>query len=96
MTGSPERFGVCTPSTSRHSSTFAVLCQRSVRIVSPRASFTSKPAITVASDATGDGPEYRYGEAAVFKSRFSSVGQAMNAASDEYDFENPETSTTLS
>ena len=63
---------------------------------SPRFSFTSKPDSTVASDATGDGPEYRYGEAAVLSSRFSSFGQAMKAASDEYDFEKPETSTTWS
>ena len=41
------------------------------------------PTSVVASDATGDGPEYRYGGAAVFSNRFSSGGQARNAASDE-------------
>ncbi len=39
--------------------------------------------MVVASDATGEGPEYRYGGAAVFSRCFSYVGQAMNAASDE-------------
>jgi hypothetical protein len=34
--------------------------------------------------------------AAVFSIRFSSVGQAMNAANDEYDFEKPATRMTWS
>ena len=54
-----------------------------VRSASPRRSLTSKPASTVASDATGDGPEYRYGGAATLSSCLTSVGQAMNASSDE-------------
>ena len=44
----------------------------------------------------GDGPEYRYGGAAVFSRRLRWVGQATNAARDEYDFEKPETRTTFS
>src|SRR5256885_17261197 len=59
--GKPERFGVCTPSESRQSRTSDVLRQRSARIASPRRSFTSSPTSAVASDATGDGPEYKYG-----------------------------------
>ena len=39
--------------------------------------------MTVASDATGDGPEYRYGGAAVFRTCLSAVGHAMNASGDE-------------
>ena len=50
----------------------------------------------MASDATGDGPEYRYGGAAILRAVFSSVGHAMNASRDEYAFENPPTSTTFS
>ena len=41
-------------------------------------SLTSKPASTVASDATGDGPEYRYGGAAVF-----SISLSRRRAGDE-------------
>src|SRR4029077_13465206 len=107
--GKPDRFGVCAPSRSRHSRTRSVLRQRSARIESPRSSLTARPESVVASDATGEGPEYRYGGAAVFSNRFSSGGQARNAASDEEDcggprnrakhqedFESPATSTTWS
>ena len=83
MIGKPERFGVWMPSASRHVRTWSVFRQRSARSSSPRASLTSKPARTVASEAVGDGPEYRYGGAAVFSRFFSSVGHATNAASDE-------------
>ena len=69
---------------------------RSPRSASPRRSLTSRPASTVASDATGDGPEYRYGGAATFSRCLTSVGQAMNASSDEYAFENPPTNTSPS
>jgi hypothetical protein len=37
----------------------------------------------LASDATGDGPEYRYGRAAILSSRLTGVGQAMKASSEE-------------
>jgi hypothetical protein len=57
ITGKPEWFGVCAPSRFRQSSTRAVLWLMEARSRSPRASFTSKPDSTVASDATGDGPE---------------------------------------
>ena len=66
------------PSSSRAVSA----CSRA-RSASPRCSLTSKPASTVASDATGDGPEYRYGDAATLSICLTSVGQAMNASSDE-------------
>ena len=83
MMGNPDRFGVCAPSRSRQSSTAAVFRQRSARIASPRVSFTSSPASVVASEATGEGPEYRYEGAAVLSNRFSSGGQARNAAREE-------------
>src|SRR5690348_8195045 len=85
-------FGVYRPSARTWSRTFIVLRYRSARIASPRLSFTSRPASTVASDAVGDGPEYRYGGAATLRWFFSHVGSARNASSDEYDFENPPTS----
>ena len=50
----------------------------------------------VASEATGDGPEYRYGGASTFRTSFSLVGRARKASSDEYAFEKPPTNTTLS
>ena len=50
----------------------------------------------MASEATGDGPEYRYGGAATLSICLTSVGQAMNASSDEYAFEKPPTRTRLS
>ena len=96
MIGSPDRFGVSIPSLRMALRTRSV-CRHSVaRRASPRASFTSKPASTVASDATGEGPEYRYGGAATLSRSFTSVGHAMNASSDEYAFEKPPTSTTFS
>ncbi len=61
---------------------FVIRC-RSARSASPRLSLTSKPARTVASEATGDGPEYRYGGAATLSRSLTSVGQAMKASSDE-------------
>src|SRR5207244_13496943 len=92
----PVRFCLVTSSRSRQSRTAYVLRQISARMASPRLSFTSSPVMTVASDAIGDGPEYRYGGAAVFRSRFSSGGQVRNAASDEYALESPATSMTWS
>ena len=83
MIGKPERFGVATPRPSRRvedARRHAVQVRRSA---SPRRSLTSKPASTVASDATGDGPEYRYGGAATLSRSLTSVGQAMKASSDE-------------
>ena len=38
----------------------------------------------VASEATGEGPEYRYGGAATFRTFFRCVGRARNASSEEY------------
>src|SRR6187200_2740271 len=95
MMGKPDRLGVWTPSRSSSLSTAAVLRQRSARMASPRFSFTSRPTRTVARDAIGDGPEYRYGGAAVFSRRLRSGEQVRKAASDEYAFDRPETSTTL-
>jgi hypothetical protein len=57
---------------------------------------TSRPVSVVASEATGDGPEYRYGGARTFRTSFSLVGRARNANSDEYALEKPPTKTTLS
>jgi hypothetical protein len=57
MIGKPERFGVWTPARSRALRTLSVSRHSSARIASPRCSLTSSPASTVASDATGDGPE---------------------------------------
>ena len=68
--GCPERFGVWIPSSSRHSRTVAVFCHRSARSTSPRFLFRSNPASVVAREAIGDGPEYRYGGAAVLSERF--------------------------
>src|ERR1041384_1255551 len=96
MIGKPERFGVCTPSRSRCSRTVVVLRQSEARTASPLRSLTSRPASTVASEAVGDGPEYRYGGAAVFNRRFSSGGQVRKAASDEYALDNPATRMTWS
>ena len=56
MIGKPERFGVWTPSPSRHLSNSSVLRQRSARIASPRASLTSKPARTVAKRRSATAP----------------------------------------
>ena len=39
--------------------------------------------------------EYRYGGAATLSSCLTSLGQAMNAASEEQDFEKPPTSTSV-
>src|SRR5919202_1597162 len=89
-------FGVYRPSARTWSSTFIVLRYRSARMASPRMSLTSRPASTVASDAVGDGPEYRYGGAATLRWFFIQVGSARNAISDEYDLEKPPTRTTLS
>ena len=84
MIGKPERFGVSTPRRSRQSSTRAVCRAQHARAARRRGvSLTSKPASTVASEATGDGPEYRYGGAATLSRSLTSVGQAMKASSDE-------------
>ena len=53
-------------------------------------------ASVVASEATGEGPEYRYGGAATFRTSFSRVGSARNASSEEYAFEKPATRMTFS
>ena len=58
---------------------------------SPRARRAS-----VASDATGDGPEYRYGGAATFRTSFRRVGSARNESSELYDLLNPATKIMLS
>src|SRR5205814_10474979 len=63
---------------------------------SPRSSFSRRPSSTVASAAIGDWPDERYGCAAVFSTCLSAVGQAMYASVDEYAFEKPPTTTTLS
>src|SRR6188508_1130225 len=73
-----------------------LLRYRSARIASPRLALTSMPDRTVASDAVGAGPEYRYGGAATLRWFLSQVGRARKASSDEYDLEKPPTSTTLS
>ena len=96
MIGSSEWFGVATPSSRRRRTTRALCFQMTARSASPRCSLTSNPLRTVASDATGEGPEYRYGGAATLSSSLTSVGQAMNASSDEYAFENPLTRIRLS
>ena len=93
MIGRPERFGVSMSSrVERGEHARGERVKRRAQ-ASPRRSLTSKPASTVASDATGEGPEYRYGGAATFSSCLTSVGQAMNASSDEYALEKPPTST---
>src|SRR3954453_5283484 len=94
--GVSPTFGVYTPSARTWSSTFMLLRYRSARIASPRLALTLIPASTVASDAVGDGPEYRYGAAETLRWLFSQVGRARNAISDEYDLEKPPTSTMLS
>ena len=96
MIGSPERLGVETPASRSQSSTRAVRSNNRLRSSSPRRSLTSSPASTVASDATGEGPEYRYGGAATLSICLTSVGHAMNASSEEYALEKPPTSTRLS
>src|SRR3982750_3418658 len=68
----------------------------SARIASPHLAFPLSPARTLASDAVGAGPEYRYGGADTLRWFLSQVGSARNANSDEYDLEKPPTSTTLS
>jgi hypothetical protein len=60
-----------------------VLAQSTARSSSPLASLTWSPTSTPASDATGDGPEYRYGGAVILSRRLSSGGQAMKASRDE-------------
>ena len=57
MIGSPERFGVCDAERREGVQRAAVIRVGRPRSSSPRRSFTSMPASTVASDATGDGPE---------------------------------------
>src|SRR3954454_18329226 len=96
ITGVVPTFGVKTPSPRTWSRTFLVLRCRSARIASPRFSLTDRPASTVASDAVGAGPEYRYGGAETLRWFFSQVGRARKASSEEYDLEKPPTSTTLS
>lgn len=53
------------------------------RSSSPRVALTSKPASTVAREAIGDGPEYRYGGAPTFSMALTSGGQATKASSEE-------------
>ena len=65
-------------------------------MASPRSALTSSPASTVARDAVGAGPEYRYGGAATLRWFFNHVGSARKASKEEYAFEKPPTSTTLS
>src|SRR2546429_495570 len=96
MTGVPYVLAVHIPRASTWDSTRMDSRDSRARSTSPRLAFTSNPASTVASDATGDGPEYRYGGAATFMRSFTAVGSATNASSDEYALENPPTSTTLS
>ena len=50
----------------------------------------------VASDATGEGPEYRYGGAATFRTSFSREGNARNDSSELYALLNPATRMMLS
>ena len=58
MIGKPDRFGrVHAESVELRRARLAVFRQRSARMASPRFSFTSRPTITVASEAIGDGPE---------------------------------------
>ena len=96
ISGNPDRFGVWTSSASRWSSTRRLSRYRCVRSASPRAALTSRPASTVASEAVGTGPEYRYGGAAIFRCSFTGVGHATKASRDEYALEKPPTSTMLS
>src|SRR4051794_39650729 len=80
MIGKPERFGVWTPMRSSACRTRSVSRQSSARIASPRVSLTSRPARTVASDATGDGPEYRYGGGGPLTSCLASDGEGGEAS----------------
>src|SRR3954449_690258 len=96
ITGVLPVFGVKTPRPRTWSRTFIVLRYRSARMSSPRFSFTDRPARTVASEAVGAGPEYRYGGAETLRWFLSQVGRARKARSDEYDLEKPPTSTMLS
>ena len=66
------------------------------RSSSPRLALTCSPSSVLASEAIGDGPEYRYGGAVILSSRLTGDGQAMKASSDEYALEKPAVSTTLS
>ena len=83
MIGKPDSLGVRTPISRSAPSTRAVLPWMSARSASPRLRLTSSPASTVAIDATGDGPEYRYGGASSLIAFFSLVGSAMKASRDE-------------
>src|SRR3954469_22025734 len=73
-----------------------LLRYRSPRIASPRLALTSMPDRTVASEAVGAGPEYRYGGAETLRWFFSQVGRARKASSDEYDLGKPPTRPMLS
>src|SRR5918994_6272164 len=78
--GNPERLRVNAPSFSRWSRIRRVLDQSTARRSSPLASLTWSPTSTLASEATGDGPEYRYGGAVTLSRRLSSDGQATKAS----------------
>src|SRR5437899_4000443 len=82
--GVPYALAVHTRSESTWDSTRADSRYSRARNASPRLAFTSNPASTLASEATGDGPEYRYGGAATFMRSFNAVGSATNASSEEY------------
>jgi len=81
--GNPEWLRVNAPSFSSWSRIRRVLAHRIARRSSPLVSLTWSPTSTLARDATGDGPEYRYGGAVILMSRLSSGGQATKASSDE-------------
>src|SRR4051794_41936185 len=83
MIGKPERFGVATPRPCSVSRIRAVMAWRWPRRASPRRSLTSKPARTVASDATGDGPEYRYGGGGALHRALTSLGGGGDAPRHE-------------
>ena len=83
-------------SPSSASSTRCVMRYSSPRTAFPRVRFTCRPDKAVARDATGDGPEYRYGGASTFSASFIAVGSAMNASNEEYALENPATRIALS
>ena len=55
--GAPDWFGVWMPRPASVRRTESVFSQTRLRILSPRLSFRSSPASTVASEAIGDGPE---------------------------------------
>src|SRR4051794_41969404 len=86
MIGKPERFGVATPRPCSVSRIRAVMAWRWPRRASPRRSLTSKPARTVARDATGDGPEHRYGGGADLGRSLAPVGRGADARTDEEAF----------